>query len=65
MQHFDITLNSVLCHRLMMKFYPYFLLLGVRILMNSCIIRALPSYAHLWEGGRISRLEGVIVLILR
>jgi fatty acid-binding protein DegV len=49
----------------MMEFYPYFLFLGVRISFNSCIIRALPSYAHLWEGGRISRLEGVIVLILR
>jgi len=49
----------------MTKFYPYFLFLGVRIYVNSCIIRALPSYAHLWEGGRISRLEGVFVLILR
>jgi hypothetical protein len=38
--------------------------LGVRIFVKTCIIRALPSYAHLWEGGRIDRLEGVFVLIL-
>ena len=48
-----------------MDFYSIILMLGVRIYINSCIIRALPSYAHLWEGGRIGRLEGVIVLILR
>jgi fatty acid-binding protein DegV len=49
----------------MLNFQAIFLVLGVRISFNSCIIRALPSYAHLWEGGRIGRLEGVIVLILR
>jgi len=47
-----------------MKFVRFFLQLGVRILLKTCIIRALPSYAHLWEGGRIGRLEGVFVLIL-
>ena len=46
-----------------MEFYPCFLFLGVRISFNSCIIRALPSYAHLWEGGRINGLEGVHALI--